>query len=260
MLLLKTITTILSFFLFQFCFSQIIVKETIHGKIIVPLGNPEGVTIINLTHNNSTISNAEGDFFIAAKPKDELLFSSVSLETYRKIIKEEDLKPAILPIIMSVKTNQLNEVIVKKSAEINSFSLGITSKKIIQPTQKERQLYTRGDFKAIHLLGLLGGGMALDPIINAINGKTALAKKEIVIERKLDLLEKTKNLFEDEFYIQKLKIPTPYIKGFQYYCIDDQKYIEALKANNKTMLEFLMIKLATDYNALILPQKEGKKD
>ncbi|MDQ5928880.1 MAG: hypothetical protein QG594_658, partial [Bacteroidota bacterium] len=171
MLLLKTITTILSFFLFQFCFSQIIVKETIHGKIIVPLGNPEGVTIINLTHNNSTISNAEGDFFIAAKPKDELLFSSVSLETYRKIIKEEDLKPAILPIVMSVKTNQLNEVIVKKSAEINSFSLGITSKKIIQPTQKERQLYARS------------GG--LNGIISAINGQKALAKKELVIEKKL---------------------------------------------------------------------------
>ena len=234
---MKTITTTLSIFLVQLCISQVIDKQTIHGKIIVPSGNPEGVTIINLTNNNSTISDSEGVFFIEVKPKDELYFSAVNLEPHRKTITEEDLKPKILTIVMHIKTNQLNEIIIKKNSEINSFSAGIFRKKIKEPSKKERQL------------GIRNGGT--DGIINAINGKTSLARKELVFEKKLDLLEKTKNLFEDVFYIEKLKIPNQYIKGFQYYCIDDPEFTAALKSNNKTMIEFLIIKLATDYNALI---------
>ena len=111
---MKTITTTLSIFLVQLCISQVIDKQTIHGKIIVPSGNPEGVTIINLTNNNSTISDSEGVFFIEVKPKDELYFSAVNLEPHRKTITEEDLKPKILTIVMHIKTNQLNEIIIKK--------------------------------------------------------------------------------------------------------------------------------------------------
>ena len=51
-------------------------------------------------------------------------------------------------------------------------------------TPAERKLKTAGDFKPIHLLGLLGGAFALDPIINKINGRTKKLKKEIKVEGK----------------------------------------------------------------------------
>lgn len=50
-------------------------------------------------------------------------------------------------------------------------------------TQMERRLYT-GDFKPIDLLGLLGGSVNVDAILNSINGRTAMTKKLMNWKRK----------------------------------------------------------------------------
>ncbi len=250
---MKTITTTLYFFIFHLCICQVNGQKIIHGQIKVAFGNPESVSILNNRNNKSTICDPEGNFYIEAKLNDVLLFSAVNLESHQKTILEEDLKLAVLPILMTVKNNQLNEVIITKSKKIDAYSLGIVPEKIKQRTRKERQLYTAGDFKPIHLLGILGGNLPIEPIINSINGTTKRIKKEIVIEKKLDHLEKTKNLFEDQYYTEKLKITSLYISGFQYYCIENTEFTAALKSDNLTMIQFLMAKLAVEYNALNTP-------
>ena len=238
-------------FIYQLTFAQSTVEKTLHGKISVASGNVEGVTIVNLVNEKSTISDSNGEFYILAKAQDLLVFSSVNIEYHRKIIEQEDLKSELIIIKMISKTTELKEVIVNNNPELNAVSLGISPKGIKHRTPMERKLYTAGDFKPIHLLGILGGSLAVDPILNAINGRTAMIEKEIEVEKKERLLAIIDALYKKDYFAKTLKIPTDYIRGFQYYCIDDQIFAEVLKSKNKTKIELLIVPLAKKYNEII---------
>lgn len=236
-------------------FGQINSGKILHGKISVASGSVEGVTIVNLVNEKSTVSDNNGEFFILAKADDLLVFSSVNLEYHRKIIEEEDLKVDLLIVKMTSKTTELKEVIVNKHPEINAVSLGISPRGLKKYTPAERRLKTAGDFKPIQLLGILGGSLPVDPIINAISGRTAMLKKELEVEKKERLLVLFGSLFNDIYFTKTLKIPVDYVKGFQYYCIENQKFAEVLKSKNKTQIEFLIVPLASNFNQIIYDEK-----
>lgn len=219
-------------------------------------GNVAGITVINLVNEKSTVSDNNGDFYILAKAEDLLVFSSVNLEYYRRSIEEEDLKTEILTIKLIAKTTELDEVVVNKHSEINAVDLGISPKGIKHRTQMERKLYTAGDFKPIHLVGLLGGSLNVDALLNSINGRTQMTKKLIELENKVNLLEKTDLFFEDEYYVNTLKITTEYVKGFKYYIVEDEKFTTILKSKNKTQIEFAMVSLAERYNEIIASENK----
>lgn len=253
---MKVFLLLLLSFLSQLGFGQSFGEKVFHGKIVAASANVGGVMVVNLVNEKSTVSDSKGEFYILAKAEDLLVFSSSNLEIHRKLIEEEDLKLEFLTIKMFDKINQLNEVVVNKHPEINAVSMGIVPDKVKHLTQMERKLYTAGDFKPIHLLGLLGGSLEVDPILNAINGRTKSIKKMIEVEKKSSLLNQIEFLFEEEYYIKKLYIPKEYIKGFQYYCVKDEKNSSILKSKNKMNIEFLMAKLAFEYNEIILYEME----
>jgi len=239
----------------QITFGQTIGEKLIHGKIMSEAGNVEGITVINLVNEKSSASNSKGDFYILAKAEDLLVFSSVNLEYYRRIIEEEDLKSVVLIIKMTSKTTKLQEVVVNKHPELNAVSLGISPKGIKHYTPAERRLKTAGDFKPIQLLGILGGSLPVDPILNAISGRTTMLKKELEVEKKEHLLVLFGAIFENTYFTKTLKIPVDYSKGFQYYCIEDKNFGEVLKSKNKAKIEFLIVPLAVKYNETISGEK-----
>jgi len=230
-------------FLSQISFGQTEGEKLIHGRIIAESGSIDGVTIVNLVNEKSTASDSNGDFYILAKAYDLLVFSSVNLEYCRKIIEERDLKSAVLIIKLTPKTTELKEVIINKHPEINAVSLGISPKGIKHYTPVERKLATASSMK------LNPGG--LDPLLNAISGRTAMLKKELEVEKKEHLLTVFGSIFEDNYFTKTLKIPSDYIKGFQYYCVEDKIFSEVLKSKNKTEIEFSIVPLAVKYNEII---------
>ena len=233
-------------FLFLFCqvaFCQTAGEKLIHGSIRVESGKVAGVSIINLVSEKSTTSDNYGDFYILAKAEDLLVFSSVNLEYYRRIINEEDLKAVVLTIKMTAKITELEEVVVNKHPEINAVSLGISPKGIKKDTPAERKLATASSMKL--------NPMGFDPLINLLSGRTAMLKKELEVEKKERLLVYIGALFDDEYYTKTLEIPVDYIKGFQYYCIEDEKFANSLRSKNKAMSRFLIVTLAEKYNEII---------
>jgi hypothetical protein len=233
-------------FLFLFCqmtFGQTVGEKLLRGKIVVESGNVGGVTIINLVNEKTTVSDGNGEFFILAKAEDLLVFSSVNLEYYRRIIEAEDLKPEVLTIKMTAKITELEEVIVNKHPEINAVSLGISPKGIKHYTPAERRLYT-------------ASSTPIDALLNIMSGRTEMLKKGIEVEKKEHLLAKFDVLFENDYYTNTLKIPSDYIKGFQYYCIEDKKFAASLGSKNKTMTMFLIVPLAVKYNEIIVGENE----
>ena len=240
-------------FITQFVFSQN--EKLLKGKIVVKDATPQGVHIINLMNEKETISDTEGFFSILAKPDDLLVFSAVHLDYMRKIIEVSDYNSDVLLIEMTSKVNQLDEVQVVDYSHLNAESLGITNG-VKTYTPAERKLKTAGDFKPIHLLSLLGGSLDIDPILNAINGRTKRLKEEIKIEKKEMYLSKLEDLYEAGFYTEKLKIHTDYVDGFKYYILEDADFIAVLNKNNETEISFLMSRLSVEYNNLISDEKK----
>jgi hypothetical protein len=241
----------------QISFGQITSEKLIHGKIIVESSSVAGVNIINLVNEKSTVSDNNGDFYILAKAEDLLVFSLVNLEYHRKEIEEKDLNVAVVNIKMTAKVTELQEVIVNKHPEINAVALGISKKGIIQLTPAERRLKVASDFDPeLSVSGMTGGSVGIDPILNAISGRTKMLKKELEVEKKERLLTLFDSLYEDKhFFTAKLKIPTEYIKGFQCFCIENQKFVPVLKSKNKTNIEFSLTELAVEYNKIISSEK-----
>ena len=192
-----------------------------------------GIDVVNLGNEKVTVTNSKGEFSILAKADDILVFSSKSLEMRRLLIDEDDLKSGTITVNMYPKINELDEVIVKKNAA-EGVSI-IPGQK--QYTPAERKLHTATS-------GLL------DAPISWMSGRTAMLKKEVVVERKERLLDKIGILYEDKYYIETLKVPEIYIDDFQRYIIEDKEFTAALKVKNRTMMLFLISKLAVNYNTI----------
>lgn len=242
---------LLLFFLFVsvFCFAQDGVLKVLKGVVVSDSIGIDRVTITNLIGKTFAISEETGRFSIFALEGNNLVFSSIGYETKEIILSKDDFENASFKVVLKTKINQLDEVEINNN--INSVSLGIVSKDQKKYTVAERRLKTAGDFKPIHLLGILGGSLQIDPILNAINGRTKTLKKEILYEKKEVLLQKITEWFEDSYFTETLKIPADYINGFKYYSVDSKDLVDAVNSKNKLLTTFVMSNLATEYLKLL---------
>lgn len=224
------------------------VEKWIKGQVSsngIPL---EGINITNSSTKIMVVSDSYGAFSILAKEGDILNFTAVNYEDLRKYIKVQEFKMGTIIVDLTPKSIELDEVIINEHSGITAENMGIIPRNQVKLTTAERRLQTAGDFKPIMLLGLLGGSMPVDPLLNAISGRTKMLKKELAVEKKEFLIAKLERLFEDKYYIETLKIPEEYIKGFQYYCVEDQDFVRSLNEKNKTMSMFLIVGLASTFN------------
>jgi hypothetical protein len=233
---MNQITTFSFFFLFslQIVFSQ--EDKPVHGKIIVKNAMVEGVHIVNLVNEKEAVTNANGEFTIAAKPNDVLVFSAVHLDFMRKIIEDSDYASGYFTVEMTSKINQLDEVEINNT-RIDAVALGILSKPAKHYTPAERKLFTAQSGK-------------LDELLNLLSGRTKMLKNDVQTEKKELLLHKLDGMYEDDFYIEKLCIEKEDINGFLFYVVEDKKFAEALNAKNKPLTTFLIVSLAEKYNKL----------
>jgi len=74
-----------------------------------------------------------------------------------------------------------------------------------------------------------------------------MLEKELEVEKKETLLQKIENQFGIDYFIEKLKIPKEYVRGFWYYVVDESRFVSALNAKNKTMTTFVLAELSTKY-------------
>jgi hypothetical protein len=222
---------------------QSMAEKRLSGKIVVDSIVVEKVTVLNTNTQFATTSNKEGLFFIKVKLGDELVLTAVNLEPFRKKITQADLISPLLVFKMKMKMNPLNEVKVNDNAKINAEDLSIIPHGQKKYSAAERKLYTSKSW-------------LLDPLLNKMSGRTTMLKKEVRVEQKEKLLLKFDGLYEEKYYTEVLKIPQEYIKGFQYYLIEDPDFSRALQEKNKTLTMFYVKKLALNYNEII--QEENK--
>ncbi|MBG6110298.1 hypothetical protein H4V97_002534 [Flavobacterium sp. CG_23.5] len=233
--------------------AQETIPVQLNGKVSTGLSNLEGVYVINLKTEKAAITDKDGYFSIPAAVGDTLMFSAIQFRAIKvnltKIFFEQDL----FSVMMMPIVNQLKEVIVKNHSNINALSLGIIPKGQKSYTEAERKLYTATDLNAsssASVRGMAGGSISADPLLNFLSGRTKMLKKEIEVEKKESYLRKLENMFDMDYFMKKLKIPSEYVKGFEYYAVENEKFIKILNSNNITVTEFLLGELAAKFNEI----------
>lgn len=235
-------------------------SNLLKGKTASDYEDLENTNVTNSNQNIHTLTDKKGYFEIVAKVGDTLLFSAVQFKNNRLVVNKEHFDKGLIVVRMEVLLNYLDEVQIKNNQEINALSLGIVSEAPKKYSPAERKLKTAGDFKPIQLLGLLGGSLPVDPILNAINGRTKRLKKEIKIEKKEVALSKLNNLDEFNSYFSQLQISEKNIEGFKYYIVEDERLIAALNAKNIPLSKFIISELAVKFNKLQDDEKQSKNE
>jgi hypothetical protein len=236
-----------SVFLFNLSgFSQTLLK----GKVISDASTLEGIHIINLTNKEVVLTEQGGFFSILAKANDTLMFSAMQVKGVQVVLKQTDFSENLYFMRLKAQITALDEVYIKNYPEINAVSLGIIPKGTKSYTPAQRRLRT-----ATNAEGSGGGAVGVDPLINWISGRTAMLKKEVEVESKERLLVRLSILYEEVFFIETLKIPSEYIKGFQIFALDEPRLVASLKSKNTTLTTFILGELAEKYKSMTFPEK-----
>ena len=219
------------------------------GRTVVELDGLAEITILNLKSQQAVVSDKMGNFAILAKIGDSLLFVEGQCKELKIGLTQKDFEQGIRLVQLMPKVNQLKEVVVKN--DINAVSMGIIPKGQKTYTPAERKLFTATHLNASANVGsMMGGSISADPLLNWISGRTKMLKKELAVEKKEFYLMQLQSWFTSDYCINKLHIPTAYVKGFQYYCIENDSLVAVLKSRNKTMATFLMGELALKYKEI----------
>jgi len=242
--MIKKFSTFLCICIFMSVHAQM---TEISGKVIAQ-DDVENIHVINKTSKKYATTNAKGTFTIQVKVQDTLVFSSIQYKLkaiyidstmvankYFEVALEEYLNELDQVTVGRVLTKNLESDVENSQAQpkINFYDVGIPGYKGKQPTQKERYL----------IEATTGGGIPLNPIINAITGRTKMLKNLVKLERRDELMYKLKAnyseaLFEGETIEDHQKME------FWFFCSEDENFEKRCRIKNNLMiLEFLQEKL-----------------
>lgn len=237
-----------------FAFSNVFSQETsriqLKGKLTADVSVLEGIYVINKKTEQASVTNKDGNFLILAKVGDTLIFSERQYIELKIALTQTHFDQEILAVKMTPIVNQLREVVVRNG--INAVSMGIIPKGQKTYTPAERKLYTATDLNASANAGsMMGGSVSADPLLNWFSGRTKMLKKEVAVEKKESYLRQLEHMYTIDFFVNKLKMPAEYVKGFAYYIVDNEKFVTTLGSKNHTMTTFLITELATKYKEII---------
>ena len=228
-------------------------RSIINGKITSNTNDLEGVYVVNAQTESMVTTDANGVFAILAKAGDTLVFSSIQFKENRVLLVNENFTDLNFTVKLSLVMHQLQEVIVKRYDNINAAALGIVPSNQKIYTEAERKLHTATDLDA-HLG--LGGSISLDPVLNVFSGRSAMLKKEVIVEKKEFFMKLLEKMFTLDHFVNILKIPSEYVKGFEYYAVENDKFTVILNSKNKTSTEFLLGELAVKYKEILASENK----
>lgn len=241
----------------QVCWSQSQERSVFNGKVVSNTSDLEGIHVINAQTEETVTTNASGSFSILAKADDVLVFSSISFKEKRVLLKQEDFSNLNFAVNLTMIMYQLQEVVVRRYDNINAESLGVIPMGQKKYTAAERKLQTATALNPTANAGTMAGGsISADPLLNFFSGRTAMLKKEAAVEKKEFFMRLLENMFSLDHFIDRLKIPADYVKGFEYYAIENDKFTVILNSKNKTSTEFLLGELAVKYKEMIASENK----
>jgi hypothetical protein len=224
-------------FLFFFFFSSVLLtaqtglQKDLEGKVYSADGDVAATHVLNTTTQRATITDINGFFSIPVHVNDTLVFSAVQFKKKQVVVTLSIYSSTFLSVPLEDALTELDEVVVtpynlsgditKDITTLNlepvvtASTLGLPNAYVKVPTKSERELFE----------ATTGGGIVpLNPILNAISGRTKMLKQRI---KRDDLYERTlrvRDFYADSLYRTELKIPEEKTDDFFYFCEVDSNF------------------------------------
>ncbi|SMC32174.1 carboxypeptidase-like regulatory domain-containing protein [Cellulophaga tyrosinoxydans] len=225
-------------------YAQTFFSKELKGKVSSADGDVAATHVLNISTQKAAITDIEGYFTISAQLNDTLVFSAIQYQRKEIVVTTAILASKSIFVSLDPAVNQLNEVVVmpynlsgdlsrdmQSQPVLVAATLGLPNSYVKKKTQSERLLIeaTTG-----------GAGIPLNPIINAITGRTKMLKENYKRDIKYERTERVRNFYSDSIYTSQLKIPTLKIDDFMYFCEVDPEFSKIVDTHDKIkILTFL---------------------
>lgn len=230
--------------------------KQLKGKVIAKDKDVTGVVVQNITTEKATITDVYGSFIIQVAINDTLVFSAVQFRRKVVPITSAFYNSSFLTVPLEEFVNELREVVVQPynlsgslgadvmglqlEKDVSAETLGLPNAQQKIPTQSERKLQqaTFGKFNVGMILR-----PPLDPIINAITGRTKMLKNRLKVDNTYARTKRVQNFYVDSIFMTDLKIPHEKIDDFMYFCEVDIAFQTIVDTHDKLKIwEFLISK------------------
>jgi hypothetical protein len=187
----------------------------------------ENVHIINKNSQKGSITNHLGQFKITVTDKDTLMISDIQYENKIIVVNQDHLLTKYLEINLLELTNELDEVIVKQFDDM-SEELGLPNagKKPLNKLERNLNHYSQKSTPIVILEALLFKPGGIDDIYNIISGNRkqdrklkALIEEDQRTAQNQEYVKKIKEHFQEDFFINSVKIEQEHINNYIYYCL-----------------------------------------
>lgn len=220
---------------FLLCFisveAQSLFSKRLEGKVYSTDGDVAAIHVLNITTKKATITNVNGFFSIAAKLNDTLVFSAIQFKRKEIVVSTKILESKLLLVPLEDALTELDEVILRlynlsgdvgldlntldTESVVTASTLGLPNAYVKPPSQAERKFYE----------ATTGGGIVpLNPILNAISGRTKMLKQRLKRNAKYERTQRVRAFYPDSLFVKDLKIPEEKIPDFMYFCEVDSTF------------------------------------
>ncbi|MEZ4811771.1 MAG: hypothetical protein R2819_15550 [Allomuricauda sp.] len=240
------------------------VKE-LKGRVEAEGEDIVGVVVQNISSELAVITDMEGNFSIRVQLNDTLVFSAVQFKRKMLLVNQIIYNTSFIRVPLEEFVNELREVVVSpydlsgnlnqdldkltlpKDVSAEALELPNANVKII--TQSERMLQ---EASAMSItggggVGGAGGAVSLNPLINAITGRTKMLKNRVKVDRKYATTQEVQGFYVDSLFVTTLKIPMEKIDDFMYFCEVDEKFQGVVDSEDKLKIWDFMVEKSRAY-------------
>lgn len=238
-----------------FFITQFAVAQTITGTVYDDKDVVEGILVKNLTTRMATLTNGEGHFKIDASIQDSISFQGMTHEEKTLVLKEGIAYTDVV-VELTQKINQLDEVIVKKEAElvfekkefVGTFENQLQKHIELYPEQYEFNSNPNANLNFINI------GKRLWKLIKKDKPKP-IPFVPIKLEEYIGLFKEDK-IINDTFLTEIVKVPLEFKPLFIDFCISKNVNSELLKEKNTFLLIEEFINLGKEFLEMLETEVE----
>lgn len=235
--------------------AQNLVRELIPGQIKVDRGNdPSAINVFNLSTGQYTYTDNYGQFRMAVKEGDELVFSSMRYQQFTVIITESILEKRKIEVNLRRGLNRLEEVVIKPELTGDiSVDVGKLETKEANIPKFDVQNLLRGynyNFKPDRLSTVESSPIDKKFLRHGLNFanifKTLFVhkkRKNKTEHEKADLKKEIQKTYESDFFKDYLDIDKGELDEFLNYAeAEGLTYTMLKKGNELELIDFLIDK------------------
>jgi len=231
--------------------AQDVNRELLRGKVLYRSVNVPNETVINITTEEATITNEDGQFAIMVGVGDELAFTAVNYQLEVVKITDAILKKGRLVVEVNEKITELDEVIVTPEQQERFLEM--------QSEEFKEYEYETDRSSQVTNIALSQTDRGMIDGINFVNIFKALLKatrkKKEEAREPMKASEVLRLVFDDEFFVLDLKLPQDQIDRFLVYLDTKNPTQSLLKKDN----EFQLIDFLVTHSKTYLEETNVKK-